>query len=344
MEVYVNPKDIDMLLELYKKENQTFVVRSFPKSDTKRRCLCYIDGQECTIDFFIKKDGKVRIMPIGKNIPTTNKLLEFIKEKTIDASIDSQTCVITCEDSTIKQLVEYFETECNELVKVIINSNNIKFRGYNGDTVTCTFHEKSSKLVIQAKPLSTFSLIITFLSQIDGIGMNEIVNATNELTNQKISQEVIRDDMKSILKNSYKYLDEALKKSIAGSLILLKRKDYSEDYSGYVTGEFKALEGYLKKILTKHYKYKFDKKTKSFWMFAKDENGLSAIDKDTNLSDSEKDCLNKLYNIYQNKRNVYLHGTIDPAQTKIVQNISEVQSLSNQILATIEESYNVIFL
>ena len=121
-------------------------------------------------------------------------------------------------------------------------------------------------------------------------------------------------------------------------------KDYSEDYSGYVTGEFKALEGYLKKVLTKQYKYKFDKKNKSFWMFAKDENGLSVIDKDINLSDAEKHCLNKLYNIYQNKRNVYLHGTIDPAQTKIVENISEVQSLSNQILATIEESYNVIFL
>lgn len=344
MEVYVNPKDIDMLLDLYKKENEKFVIRSFPKNDIKRRCLCFIDGQECTIDFFIKKDGKVRIMPIGKNIQTANKLLKFIKEKTIDADINSQTCVITCENSVIKQLVEYFETECNELVEVIINSKNIKFRGYNGDIVTCTFYEKSSKLVIQAKPLSTFSLIITFLSQIDGIAMNDIINATNELTNQKISQEVIRDDMKSILKNSYEYLDEALKKSIAGSLILLKRKDYSEDYSGYVTGEFKALEGYLKKVLTKQYKYNFDKKNKNFWMFAKDENGLSIIDKDINLSDKEKDCLNELYNIYQNKRNVYLHGTIDPSQTKIVENISEVQSLSNQILATIEKSYNIIFL
>lgn len=344
MEVYVNPKDIDMLLELYKKENQTFVVRSLTKSDVKRRCLCYIEGKECTIDIFVKKDGKVRIMPIGKNIQTANKLLEFIKEKTTDANIDSQTCVITCENRVIEQLVEYFKEECNELVEVIITSNNIKFRGYNGDTVTCTFYEKSSKLVIQAKPLSTFSLVITFLSQIDGIGMNDIVNVTNKLTNQKISQEVIRDDMKSMLKKSYEYLDEALKKSIAGSLILLKRKDYSEDYSGYVTGEFKALEGYLKKVLTKQYKYKFDKKNKNFWMFAKDENGLSIIDKDINLSDAEKDCLNKLYNIYQNKRNVYLHGTIDPSQTKIVENISEVQNLSNQILATIEESYNVIFL
>lgn len=344
MEVYVNPKDIDMLLDLYKEENKRFVIKSFPKSDKKRRCLCFIDGQECIIDFFIKKDGKVRIMPIGKNTQNANKLIEFIKEKTIDANIDSQTCVITCKNSVIKQLVEYFETECNELVEVIINSKNIKFRGYNGDIVTCTFYEKNSKLVIQAKPLSTFSLIITFLSQMDGIAMNDIINATNELTNQKIAQEVIRDDMKNILKNSYEYLDEALKKSIAGSLILLKRKDYSEDYSGYVTGEFKALEGYLKKVLTKQYKYKFDKRNKNFWMFAKDENGLSIIDKDINLSNKEKTCLNELYNIYQNKRNVYLHGTTDPSQTKIVENILEVQNLSNQILATIEKSYNIIFL
>ena len=343
MEIYINPKDIDMLLDLYKKENKQFIIKSFTNSDTKRRCICFIDGQECIIDFFIKKDGKIRIMPIGKNVQIANKVLEFIKGKTIDANIDSKTCVITCESSIINQLIEYFETECNELVEVTVNSKNIKFKGYNGDTVTCTFYEKNSKLVIQAKPLSTFSLIITFLSQVDGISMNDIISATNELTNQKISQEVIREDMKSILKNSYEYLDEALKKSIAGSLILLKRKDYSEDYSGYVTGEFKALEGYLKKVLTQKYKYKFDKKNKNFFMFAKDESGLSAVDKDIDLSDNEKECLNELYNIYQNKRNVYLHGTIDPSQTKIVENISEVQSLSNQILTTIEKSYNIIF-
>ena len=134
MEVYVNPKDIDMLLDLYKKENKKFVIRSFPKNDIKRRCLCFIDGQECTIDFFIKKDGKVRIMPIGRNVENANKLLEFIKEKTIDANIDSQTCVITCENSVIKQLVEYFKTECKELVEVIINSKNIKFYTLDKDS------------------------------------------------------------------------------------------------------------------------------------------------------------------------------------------------------------------
>lgn len=342
MEVYMNPKDIEMLIELYNERNENFVLKSFIDNKTPARCICYVDGQECMIDFYIKKDGKIKIMPVGKNVHAANKLITFIKENTLDASIDSQTCVIECEQTIFENLIEYFENDCKELVSIVKNDKNVKFKGYNGDMVTCAYYTKSSKLVIQAKPLATFGLIITFLSQLDVIDMDNIIEVTNVVSNQKISQEAIREEMKRILKKSYDYLDEALRKSIAGSLILLKRKDYSEDYSGYLTGEFKALEGYLKKVLTQKFEYKFDRKS-SFSMFYKDDSRLSAIDKDANISSTEKDALNKLYRIYQNKRNVYLHSTIDPSQTKVVENICEVQELSSQILTTIEETYNLFF-
>ena len=319
------------------------MLKSFYGNDSKRRCNCFIDGQECIIDFYIRKDGKVRIMPVGKTAPIANKLIEYIGKKTIKASVDSKTWVFYCENSVIEEMVTYFETECNELVNVTVTENSIKLKGYAGDTVTCTFYEKSGKLVIQAKPVGTFCLLVTFLSQMDGINMSDIINITNELTSQNITQEVIRSEMKNMLPNSYDYLEEALKKSIAGSLILLKRKDYSEDYSGYVTGEFKALEGYLKKLLTQRYNYKFTRQNKNFYMFFREGGEKSQIDKDNNIPAEEKAVLNELYSIYQNKRNVYLHSSLEPSQTKIVENISEVQSLSNQILSTIERSFNIIF-
>lgn len=344
MEVYVNPNDIDMILELYKSQDKSFVIKSFPKKGDRRRCNFYINGKECLIDFFIKKDGKVRIQPVGKNIEHTNKLLEFFKTKTMNANVETKTCTINCKEIVVNNLVEYIKEDCSQLVNVIQNNNIIKFEGYNGDTVTCTFYKTKSKLMIQAKPLYTFSLILSYLSQFDTIKIDDIIEITNSMSGQNISREVIRNDMKKILVNSYSYLDEALKKSISGSLILLKRKEYSEDYTGYVTGEFKALEGYLKKILTQKYNYTFDRNKPNFLMFAKNNSqSKSAIDMDNRLSNDEKNALNSLYKIYKNKRNVYLHGKIDPSQTRVIENISEAQSLSDEILDSIERSYNIIF-
>ena len=343
MEVYINPNDIDMILELYKSQDKSFIIKSFPKNSVRRRCNFYTNGQECSIDFFIKKNGKVRIQPVGKNIEYTKNLLEFFKTKTMNANVEAKTCTIDCEETVINNLIKYIKEDCGQLVKVVQKNNIIKFEGYNGDTVTCTFYKTTSKLMIQAKPLYTFSLVVCYLSQFDIIKIDDIIQISNSVSGQNLSKEVIRNEMKGILVNSYDYLDEALRKSISGSLILLKRKEYSEDYTGYVTGEFKALEGYLKKILNKKYNYTFDKNKPNFFMFAKNSQGKSAIDMDSRLSDDKKNALNSLYKIYKNKRNVYLHGKIDPSQTRIIENLSEAQSLSDEILSSIEDSYNIIF-
>ena len=53
----------------------------------------------------------------------------------------------------------------------------------------------------------------------------------------------IREKMKNVLKNSYTYLDEAVLKSISGSIILLQQNNYSEDYTGHVTGVFEIRQG-----------------------------------------------------------------------------------------------------
>ena len=57
----------------------------------------------------------------------------------------------------------------------------------------------------------------------------------------------------------------------------------------------------------------------------------------------KKDTLNKLYTIYSDKRNVYLHSTVDPSQMRIIEKISEARDLADEILNEIENSYNVFF-
>jgi hypothetical protein len=58
-----------------------------------------------------------------------------------------------------------------------------------------------------------------------------------------------------------------------------------------------------------------------------------------------KQCLSelkRLYSIYSNKRNVYLHATIDPSQTPIIETLKEAICLSDEILKAISESYSII--
>ena len=67
------------------------------------------------------------------------------------------------------------------------------------------------------------------------------------------------------------------------------------------------------------------------------------INKSIIMTQDEKDALNRLYSIYSDKRNVYLHSTVDPSQMRIIEKISEARNLADEILNKIESSYDVFF-
>ena len=66
-EIHINKNDIESIVKSYKKENSTFVFISFFGNDKKKICHCFINGKECKVDFYIKKNC-VNILPIGKNV------------------------------------------------------------------------------------------------------------------------------------------------------------------------------------------------------------------------------------------------------------------------------------
>ena len=340
-EICINEKDIKPLIESYKKVDNSFNMYSYSElKGNKRACKFYINNQECRIDIWIKKSS-VKIIP-AKNPDYANKLIDFITKKTQNAAIKGTQSVFKFDKIMLDYLLNKIDDEYYGLITYTRNENIIKFKGYNGDIVTFTYYENKNKAMIQAKPLVTFGIIVNILTEITDISIDEIIDINKALVNVNMPTDKIRDKMKNMLKNSYTYLDEAVLKSISGSITLLEQSDYSEDYTGHVTGVFKALEGYLKKILSKRFNYKIKKK-QSFSMFYKDKGNPSEIDLDNNLTQNEKDSLNKLYTIYSDKRNVYLHSTVDPSQMRIIEKISEARDLADEILKEIESSYNIFF-
>ncbi|WP_373000393.1 hypothetical protein [Lutispora sp.] len=340
-EIHINKDDIKSIVESYTRENSTFVIKSFIDNDSQKKCQCFINGKECKIIFYIKKNS-VRILPVGKNIDESNLLIGFIKSKGFSTDVAVNQFVFPCTKTVIDELVEYVKDECNGIVTCSQNGNLYKFIGYNGDVLTFTFYPQTNKAMIQGKPFHAYSIVLSYLSGLPEFSFDQIVDINNAFAEMNTPSDSIRNEMQSKLGKAYLYLDEALLKSISGSLTLLKQKSSSEDYTGCVTGEFKALEGYLKKILSQKYNYRLEKKN-TFNMFHRDKGTPSKIDLDVRIHEDEKKELNKLYAMYSNKRNVYLHSTVDPSQTRIIETLKEAQDLSDEILQTINDSYQIIF-
>ena len=114
-----------------------------------------------------------------------------------------------------------------------------------------------------------------------------------------------------------------------------------EDYTGLLTGAFKMLEGYLKKILLEKFNYIIDSKA-SFKMFHVDRiTKKCVVDNDTNLSNDEKLHLKKLYGLFSLKRNNFSHGSGVAGDTQIINNFCDAKEILNDILDEIDESYKI---
>ena len=65
MTVYLNKNDLESIIKNYKLQNNKFQFKSLIGNENKKRCKFYIDGLECQVDFFLKKDGTVNVIPVG---------------------------------------------------------------------------------------------------------------------------------------------------------------------------------------------------------------------------------------------------------------------------------------
>lgn len=342
-EININKNDLEDIIKLYKKENNSFVFKSFTGSEDKKICTFVMNKKECKIQLFIKKKGTINILPMGNNKEESNMLIQYIAAKGFSTDVETKQFTFKCKKDNVEALIEYVRNECTGLVECNQYKDNIfKFTGYNGDVVTLNYYPTTEKAMIQGRPFSAFSIIATFLSTLPDFSFEEIVNLNNTFIDANTPSTIIRDEIKDRLgDDAYKYMSEALIKSISGSLSLLRQNCFCEDYKSCLAGVFVALEGFLKEILVNKYNYQLKPKS-PFYMFEKDKlTGMCKI-KNNTITQDEKDELNKLYSLYCDKRNVYMHSAVDSKQTAIIPKLKDAKSLADEILKAIKDSYNIL--
>lgn len=342
-EININKNDLEDIIKSYKRENDSFVFKSFTGSTDKKICTFIMNKKECKIQLFIKKKGTINILPMGNNKEESNMLIQYIANKGFSTNVETKQFTFKCKEDNVNSLIEYVRNECPGLVEYNQYKDNIfKFTGYNGDVVTLNYYPTTQKVMIQGRPFSAFSIIATFLSTLSDISFDEIVNLNNTFIDVNTPSTIIRDEIKDKLgDDAYKYMSEALIKSISGSLSLLRQNCFCEDYKSCLAGIFVALEGYLKEILVNKYNYQLKPKS-PFYMFEKEKlTGICKIKSNT-IPQNEKEELNKLYSLYCDKRNVYMHSATDSKQTAIIPKLKDAKNLADEILETIKDSYKIL--
>lgn len=338
--IHINANDIKGIIKSYASLNNSFMLKSYIGNDTKKICKFNLNGMDCAIDIYIKPKY-INFVPKGKNVDHSNLLIDFIANKGHNASIKPEQFSMYCTKESLDQLEQHIKNELAGVITICQTENLYKVTGYNGDIVTIHYYPQKDKILIQGRPYQAYSIILSFFASIPEYDIDDIVNMGTLGKTPSNETEIVRQKMKESLGEVYGYLDDALLKSISGSISMINQLKDAEDYTGCLTGAFKALEGYLKKLLTSQFEYTLTK-SNTFSMFYKTK-GHNAIDLERSIPEGTKDCLNKLYLMYSSKRNVYLHATINPAFTRIITSKVEAKDLLYDILTLLNKTYVIIF-
>ena len=343
-DICINRENLNYILDTYSQEDTTYrIIEKFPKkgNSNAETCKFILAGNECTIDIFYKKDG-TKLIPVGKNIDTANILIEHVSLKGLNANIESKQMVIITNSDFADEMQGYFDMNYTNIVKVEKAGNKYVFQGCNLDKVT--IHQYKDKIMIQGKPLYVFSLIMDYIANVADVAFEDYYEKYSDFVGSDMSFTSIRSYMQSDLGELYNYLDEALLKTLASSIILLNQNKNNSigDFSGCLTGSFKTLEGFMKKILSQKYKYKFSRQGK-FDMFDKINGAFIVKRGSVSASQEECKCLESLYTLFNNKRNTYLHAKINPAMTSNIESYIEAKSIYEQIIDELKYAYNVFY-
>lgn len=337
--ILINKDTLEYVLKTFFSENNNCIKKELRISDNKIICKYIVNRKECQVDIHLLKDG-INPVSVGKNRDEASILIKYLELKgTKDDKLSQQLVIKSI--SVLKDILEYISADFEGKISVEHVDNRYILTSFYNDKLTIT--ENKRNIVLQGKPYYTFNIVYTFLASIDIISFDEYIELGQQFSEETYEPNIIRDQIKQSLPCAYKYMEEAQIKSISGSFSFINKNIKSEDYSSPLTGVFKSLEGYIKKLLTQEFGFKL-KKIGTLSPFKKDKKTKQTeIDKRSDIEEKDKEALYQLYEMYNDKRNVYTHSTVDPSQMRIIQDYKEAENLRTEVLNVIEKTYKTIF-
>ena len=209
-----------------------------------------------------------------------------------------------------------------------------------------TLHTYSNhRIMVQGKPLYLYNEFLSYVSYSPKVEVNDIIKATNEFIDTNTDVDEARNKMSEMMPMAYAgNVDPVIRKLFSPSVTLDDVEKEFEDYSCFTFPALRALEGYLKYLLSEK-NIVIDETHNFGTVFNKDSNDKAIVIPKYVTAIANNDYvedLEEIYNYFKANRHVIFHVDQILITTKIIEDKQEAISIINDVAALIERTYKKI--
>ena len=305
-----------------------------------------MDGILSLLDIYQRGDGQTTLRPTGSNTENAIKLKEAVELRGYKATAEQKQYTMFVGEEWIEKTVQYLSDLCEG------NVETYKEEGYDryvfvsdiGDKLT--LHTYSNhRIMVQGKPLYLYNEFLSYVSYSPKVEVNDIIKATNEFIDTNTDVDEARNKMSEMMPMAYAgNVDPVIWKLFSPSVTLDDVEKEFEDYSCFTFPALRALEGYLKYLLSEK-NIVIDETHNFGTVFNKDSNDKAIVIPKYVTAIANNDyveALEEIYNYFKANRHVIFHVDQILITTKIIEDKQEAISIINDVAALIERTYKKI--
>lgn len=309
------------------------------------------------IDEINKLLGKVEINFVKVDAHTNNPLNDEVDKLAKDALVSGNKAKVkkgdtwfTAEGVVYSDLQVILGLICEEIPQISIHESDIpygkKIELSLGKQEKLVLHQYQARLSIQGKPLTLFSKITTYLSEL--IDIEKIPEVFNSFFNLEISKDNVDVQFKTYMPNAYEKLPQKIDRVLHQAVYNLNIIGDVYEATFLVEPALRALDGHLKLILKTNgfnLRESPEDKRDTFHMFTLNGHKF-VLDQvyQGRLDNRLETYLGKCYTFFNKNRHSLCHWD-DPVApldtTRMINNTDEAHRLIKNTLEIINEYYTI---
>ncbi|MCX5982515.1 MAG: type II toxin-antitoxin system RnlA family toxin [Nostocales cyanobacterium LacPavin_0920_SED1_MAG_38_18] len=317
------------------------------------------EDAEVKVDFYFNANGTTTISTkIGKHHEKGELLANFIKDNILtDLNANVTVNTKNIQEEIFRLLLSFLEElidgddKAKEFLLEKNDNNSIQERfkvtslKYQ-DSLNLTYYKNTKSLLIQGKPLYSYSQVSYFLSAfLDHNGFMEIAYKGSETPNKvNIDTDAINKNLKSLLPHSHDQLDNVIIKMLTTSYTLKDIDIHLPDYSCYVFPALRAIEGVMKNILFQKGFTPENSNQYFYGVFRKEGNRYVVTEETKSLINDNNAfrALETCYTYYNRQRHELFHVNDFVESSKIIESKDTAYQMIEKIIKIIDDAYSII--
>lgn len=243
----------------------------------------------------------------------------------------------------IELLKEEYGTDLSEIKQTIPHGISYGFTLGKQDKITVN-HYDTEKLMVQGKPQTLFSSIVTYVTEL--VDIEEIPKIFNQTYKLNIDKDNVKNEFRYYLPNSYNKFNAKMEKVLHQAVYNLNISGDMFDGTFLVQPAMRVLEGHLKQIVIEKQiapDNKYIKRNGFDFFESKGSKYQLKSEHVGTASSAEIAYLGRCYTFYHNNRHILEHwdDPTAPLDTTKVIDCNQAHDLIKRTLEVIDDFYSI---